>query len=127
MSASPLAGPHQGQPIVAAGRPIAEATAAMVMLHGRGATAENILGLARELDAPELAYLAPQAAGSTWYPYSFLAPMHANEPGLSSALARIGEVLALLAEPPLPGMSHWDGPAVAERLDASVHAVWRVI
>jgi phospholipase/carboxylesterase len=102
MSAPPVAGPHQGQPIVAAGRPLSEATAAMVMLHGRGATAASILELARELAAPELAYVAPQAAEYTWYPYSFLAPVHLNEPGLSSALARIGEVLALLAEAGIP-------------------------
>jgi phospholipase/carboxylesterase len=95
-------GPHQGQPIVAAGRPVSAASAAMVMVHGRGATAESILELARELRAPDLAYLAPQAAGYSWYPYSFLAPVHANEPGLSSALARIGEVLARLEDEGIP-------------------------
>jgi phospholipase/carboxylesterase len=102
VSAPAVEGPHQGQPIVAAGRPLSEATAAMVMVHGRGATAESILELARELEAPDLAYLAPQAAGYTWYPYSFLAPMHANEPGLSSGLARIGEVLAYLTDAGIP-------------------------
>jgi predicted esterase len=74
----------------------------MVMVHGRGATAESILELARELRHPEFAYLAPQAAGSTWYPYSFLAPMRLNEPGLSSGLARIGEVLARLEDEGIP-------------------------
>jgi phospholipase/carboxylesterase len=95
-------GPHQGQPMVAAGRPVSAASAAMVMVHGRGATAESILELARELRAPELAYLAPQAAGYSWYPYSFLAPMHANEPCLSSALARITEVLTHLQDGGIP-------------------------
>ena len=89
-------GPHQDQPVVAAGRPLGEATAAVVMVHGRGATAESILELAHEFGHPELAYVAPQAAGYTWYPYSFMAPMRQNEPYLSSALARIGEVLELL-------------------------------
>ena len=68
----------------------------MVMVHGRGATAESILELARELRHPELAYVAPQADGYTWYPYSFLAPFERNEPYLSSGLARLGEVLELL-------------------------------
>jgi predicted esterase len=74
----------------------------MVMVHGRGATAESILELARELRHPELAYVAPQAAGYTWYPYSFLAPLERNEPGLSSGLARLGEVLDLLAAEGIP-------------------------
>jgi predicted esterase len=74
----------------------------MVMVHGRGATAENILQLWREFAAPELAYVAPQAAGNTWYPNSFLAPMEKNEPGLSSGLARIGEVLAGLEAAGIP-------------------------
>jgi hypothetical protein len=89
-------GPHQDQPVVTTGRPLGEATAAVVMVHGRGATAESILELARELGRPDLCYVAPQAAGYTWYPYSFLAPMRQNEPYLSSALERIGEVLDLL-------------------------------
>ena len=89
-----MTGPHQGQPLVWAGRPVEEAAAAMVMVHGRGATAESILELRHEFAASDLAYVAPQAAGYTWYPYSFLAPMERNEPGLSSGLARIGEVLA---------------------------------
>ena len=74
----------------------------MVMVHGRGATAESILELARELRHPDLAYLAPQAAGTTWYPYSFLAPLERNEPYLSSGLARLGEVLELLRSAGIP-------------------------
>ncbi len=97
-----MTGPHQGQPLAWAGRPVEEATAAMVMMHGRGATAENILQLWSEFAAPELAYVAPQAAGSSWYPNSFLAPMETNEPGLSSGLARIGEVLAGLEAAGIP-------------------------
>ena len=97
-----MKGPHQGQPIASAGRPLAEAGSAMVLVHGRGATAENILTLADELGRPDLAYLAPQAAGYTWYPYSFLAPMHQNEPGLSSGLARIGEMLEQIEAAGIP-------------------------
>jgi len=87
-------GPHQGQPLARAGRPVKEAAAAMVMVHGRGATAESILELRHELDGPGFAYLAPQAAGHQWYPNSFLAPIASNEPGLSSGLAVLGDLLA---------------------------------
>ncbi len=90
------AGPHQGQPLARAGRPVSEAKAAIVMVHGRGATAESILTLADEFGRDDFAYVAPQAAGWSWYPYSFLAPMSQNEPGLSSGLTRIGEVVAQL-------------------------------
>ncbi len=55
-------------------------------MHGRGASAEDILGLAREFHSTDIMYLAPQAAGNTWYPYSFLSPIERNEPFLSSAL-----------------------------------------
>ena len=97
MSDERAAGAHQGQPVAVAGAPLAEARAAMVMVHGRGATAESILSLAAEFDAPGFAYLAPQAAGNTWYPYSFLAPLTLNEPWLSSALRALDELLAAIA------------------------------
>ncbi len=95
-------GPHQGQPLVRAGRPVAEAAAAVVMVHGRGASAENILTLAGEFERDDLACLAPQAAGFSWYPYGFMAPMPENEPGLSSGLARIGEIVAQLEAEGMP-------------------------
>ncbi|HTG32719.1 MAG TPA: dienelactone hydrolase family protein [Thermoanaerobaculia bacterium] len=95
-------GPHQGQPLARAGRPVEEASGAVVMVHGRGATAESILELRHEFENPDLAYVAPQAAGYAWYPYSFMAPMERNEPGLSSALARLGEVLAGLEAAGIP-------------------------
>jgi predicted esterase len=99
---SALQGPHQGQPVAVGGRPLAEAKAAMILVHGRGATADSILELRREFERPDLAYLAPQAARYTWYPYSFMAPMEQNEPGLSSGLARIGELLAKLESEGIP-------------------------
>jgi predicted esterase len=68
----------------------------MILLHGRGASAEDILSVADELALIDVAYIAPQAAGNTWYPYSFLAPMSQNEPGLSSALRRIETLVAEL-------------------------------
>ena len=95
-------GPYQGQPIMTAGEPLNRARAAMVMVHGRGASAESILDLAVELHQPGFAYLAPQAAGDTWYPHSFLAPLARNEPGLSSGLAAIANVLAQVAQAGIP-------------------------
>ncbi|HYN22754.1 MAG TPA: dienelactone hydrolase family protein [Thermoanaerobaculia bacterium] len=94
--------PHLGEKVLAAGRPPAEAAGAMILLHGRGATAEDILSLAAELGRPDFAYLAPQASGYSWYPYSFLAPMEMNEPGLSSGLALIGHLLSRLKEQGAP-------------------------
>jgi predicted esterase len=77
---------HAGLPVGRAGAPIATARAAMIMLHGRGAMAADILFLANELDVRQVAVLAPQAANSTWYPNRFIAPVATNEPWLTSAL-----------------------------------------
>jgi len=85
--------PHAGQPVLRAGSPVADARLVAIMLHGRGASAENILQLAREFHASDIAYLAPQAAGSTWYPYSFLSPIEQNEPGISSGLRVIERLI----------------------------------
>jgi len=85
---------HQGQPVLIQGEPLEQARAAMIMLHGRGATAKDILTLADHLPQMGFAFLAPQAANNTWYPYRFLAPIASNEPWLSSALAAVGAVLA---------------------------------
>ncbi|MBI5029438.1 MAG: dienelactone hydrolase family protein [Chloroflexi bacterium] len=91
-------GLHQRQPIRHAGEPLERAYGAMVLLHGRGATAEDILTLASQFDQPNFAYLAPQAKANTWYPNRYLAPMIENEPWLSSALALVEEVLALVQD-----------------------------
>ena len=85
--------PHAGQPVLRAGSPVADARLVAIMIHGRGASAENILQLAREFHAADIAYLAPQAAGSTWYPYSFLSPIEQNEPGISSGLRVIERLI----------------------------------
>src|SRR5512132_1847668 len=94
--------PHQGQPVRTVGAKLASARAAMVMVHGRGATAESILTLVQAIDTPGFAYLAPQAAGGTWYPNSFLAPMATNEPGISSGLAAIDDVLSRISAAEIP-------------------------
>lgn len=87
---------HQGQPVLAAGEELEAAQAAMVMVHGRGASAESILQIAGVLNQPGFAYLAPQAANSTWYPNSFLQPIEMNEPWLTSALSVVASVLAMV-------------------------------
>ncbi|PLS79275.1 MAG: phospholipase [Chloroflexi bacterium] len=94
--------PHAATPVVNAGVPIDQAAAAVIMLHGRGATAESILSLVDVLDQPGFAYIAPQALDNTWYPYTFLAPLQSNEPFLSSALAKVAAVLAQVTTAGIP-------------------------
>lgn len=81
--------PHSGQPIVEAGTPLETAEAALVLVHGRGATARSITQFGRQVHQEGVALLAPQAAGNEWYPESFLAPIEANEPGRRSGLQAI--------------------------------------
>lgn len=88
-----LSDPHAGQPVLQAGPGLDRAAAALVLVHGRGGSPESILSIYRELALPELAALAPQAAGSTWYPQSFLAPLADNQPYLDSALRRLASIV----------------------------------
>jgi len=85
----PTLQPHAGQPILRAGAAPDAARAAMIMIHGRNAAPANILDLVPVLDRPEFLYVAPAAAGGTWYPLSFMAPREKNEPGISSGLSVI--------------------------------------
>ncbi|HEU5208623.1 MAG TPA: hypothetical protein VFU06_04360, partial [Longimicrobiales bacterium] len=94
--------PHRGQPVRTAGSDIGNAAAAMILIHGRGATADSILQLTAELHRDDFAYLAPQAAGFTWYPQSFLAPIEQNEPFLGSALAFLGSVVDRVLQSGIP-------------------------
>ena len=86
-------GPHQGQPLETAGTTLEDAEAALVLVHGRGATARSILQMGRQLHEDGLALLAPQADRNTWYPNSFLQPVESNEPGRSSGLQAIEDVV----------------------------------
>ena len=95
-------GPHQGQPVRMAGEPLDRAQAAMLMIHGRGARAEDILSLTDQFNQPGFAYVAPQAAENTWYPNRFLVPIADNEPWLSSALALVGDALAQIISVGIP-------------------------
>jgi phospholipase/carboxylesterase len=79
--------------IITAGKKLADASKALVLIHGRGAMAEDILGLAGELNVHDFALLAPQATNYTWYPYSFMAPVTQNEPWLSSAIQLLRDVV----------------------------------
>ena len=93
-----MAGPHDGQPVLLAGEPLEEATAAMILIHGRGASARDIMTVATDVAAPGFAFLAPEAAGNAWYPNRFMEPLKSNEPWLSSALETVGRVLAMVEE-----------------------------
>ncbi len=90
--------PHLLQPIRHFGVPLHEALGAVVLLHGRGGSAEDILNLAQPLYHATLAYLAPQAAASSWYPSSFLAPIAENEPWLSSAIKKVAATVKMATD-----------------------------
>jgi predicted esterase len=94
--------PHAGAVVLRLGPPPARARRAVILLHGRGASAQDILGLAREFGTEDVAYVAPQAAGNSWYPYSFLAPIPRNEPGITSALGLVTRLLETLQSEGLP-------------------------
>ncbi len=88
--------PHGQDRVESAGAPLDATSGAIIALHGRGGGAGDIIALAKEVAPPGVTILAPQAAGNTWYPYPFLEPIERNEPYLSSALRRVGEIIAEL-------------------------------
>ncbi|WP_341860934.1 dienelactone hydrolase family protein [Gymnodinialimonas sp. 57CJ19] len=90
-------GPHAGQRLVTTGAPLSRASAVAVMLHGRGGQPADMVGLAEHLGLPDLAVVATTAAGHSWWPDSFLAPLDANEPGLGSGLSVVEAVLDSLS------------------------------
>jgi predicted esterase len=85
---------HQGQPVLSAGQALDGATAAMILLHGRGASAWDMLPLAEYLPNPAMSYLAPQAAGNSWWPARFMDPVEINLPWLESALQVVAGLVA---------------------------------
>jgi phospholipase/carboxylesterase len=87
---------HNSNHIETAGVALEAAKKVMIMIHGRGASAQSILALSAHFSPDDFAYVAPQASGGTWYPYSFMTPMDQNEPYLSSALGVVGEVVKKL-------------------------------
>jgi len=94
--------PHANQPLLRRGPSLSDARLVAILVHGRGGSAEDILSLAEEFNLRDVAYIAPQAAGHTWYPYSFLAPLEQNEPGISSGLRRLSGLVDDLLEQGIP-------------------------
>ena len=98
----PFAGPHQNQSLVTGSVDTASAEIAMILVHGRGASAESMLMFADEFNRSDIHYRAIQAKRHTWYPRSFLAPKKMNEPGISSGLQAIYDQLSDLNEQGIP-------------------------
>ena len=90
------ADPHAGRPVLRSGPDPARARLTVILVHGRGGTAAGMIDLSNTIGLDDVAYMAPQAAGNTWYPLSFLAPMAQNEPGLSSGLSVLAGLVAAL-------------------------------
>jgi len=79
--------------IMTTGKSLSQADKVLIMVHGRGGSAEDILSLAAELKVAHFALLAPQGQGNSWYPESFLSPRQKNEPFLSSSLNMLKEMV----------------------------------
>jgi phospholipase/carboxylesterase len=95
-------GPHAGQPIITAGTPLAEAAMALILVHGRGGSAGDMLAVAEVVAPPRTACMAPQAAEHTWYPRRFVEPVEVNEPYLGSALSMLGDLVERIVAGGLP-------------------------
>jgi predicted esterase len=95
--------PHAGQAVLTAGPAAEHAKAALILLHGRGGTAESILGLYLKMHVAGVAALAPRAANNSWYPKTFLSPIEANQPYLDSALRRVDALVHELMARGVPG------------------------
>ena len=98
----PSVGVHQSQRVVVSGAPLSSARAALILTHGRGATAESILPLAETLGASDFALFAPQAEGNSWYPYSFLSEIERNEPGISSGIRVLADLVSSIESGGVP-------------------------
>ena len=94
--------PHADQPVVTAGAALTHATAVVIAMHGRGTSPFDILMLEPELTHPDVAWLAPTAAGRRWYPHRFIAEIASNEPFLGSALRRIETLVDEIIEAGVP-------------------------
>ncbi|MGA2581812.1 MAG: dienelactone hydrolase family protein [Tepidisphaeraceae bacterium] len=94
--------PHADQPVMTAGPDLKHADLVLILMHGRGGSAEDMLGLHHALGLETVFALAPEAAGNTWYPNSFLAPLESNQPYLDSALQRIDTIVNDLIKAGIP-------------------------
>lgn len=102
MSHTNQSDPHAETRTLLVGAKLEEATGALIAVHGRGASAADIASLAEDIAPPQIAIVAPEAEGRTWYPYRFLEPTDRNEPYLSSALRRLQTVIESLSANGLP-------------------------
>lgn len=98
----PSRGPHQGRPVRYGGADMARARGAMILLHGRGAGAQDVLTLAHAFDEPQFLYAAPEAADQSWYPHAFTVPVEENEPSLSSSLRVIDDLFKRFSAEAMP-------------------------
>jgi phospholipase/carboxylesterase len=89
--------------IITKGKPLSETGKALIMVHGRGATAASILALKQELEVTDFTLFAPQATNNSWYPYSFMAPVTQNQPALDSALELLAETVNSIKEAGIAG------------------------
>jgi predicted esterase len=99
---APVDDPHAAAPLLWYGAPLARARLAAILLHGRGKSPEDIMGVADRLNLRDVAYVAPAAAANSWYPKSFLAPIGENEPGLSSSVRALDRLVMELEEDGFP-------------------------
>ena len=95
--------PHYGHPVLTTGASLANATSAMIMIHGRGGSADDILAMSNHFNTPDVAYFAPQAQNFTWYPNRFVMPRASNEPYLTSALKIVADLVTHITE---SGIAH---------------------
>lgn len=98
----PFRGPHQNQQVVTSGPAPAESGIAMILIHGRGASAQNMMLFTNEFEREDIHYRALQASGHSWYPRSFLAPKKMNQPGISSGLQAVHDQIAILNSEGIP-------------------------
>lgn len=98
----PAAGLHTDVSVRCSGAELKDAAYVMIMVHGRGASAESILELSQYFHHPDVAYLSPQATTGVWYPLGFLAPIEQNEPWLSAALVRLTEIVEFVKASGIP-------------------------
>jgi len=80
------------------GLSLSESKKALILLHGRGASAESILSLTSYLDLADFSVFAPQAAQRTWYPYGFMASDQGNLSALNSSLLQVSLLFQFLIE-----------------------------
>ena len=87
---------HQAFRPLMGGAALANAKTAIILVHGRGGDAENMMDLGRVVAEDDLALVALRAANNTWYPERFMSPIAQNEPWLSSALQAVSDAVDLV-------------------------------